>query len=396
MKPYYFSLLVLLLISLSTMISYADTSQIGPGVDTQRSGAEWYYFGPMTYDMYPFGDIYIEFQAPANATYTFYIGWGTVEQHAKGYIQFELTDANDNYIKDVTITFSDGVAFHTEQLFTVYLTKGTYKLWIKPSFEDGSLMLLSYDSSTDPSTSYYKHPQNGWIQLRDLAWYALYSSSSSSSPGSSSSSSTQVPSPKAVYDPNDIWSDNEYVYVKITIWNWKNGTTITIARYDQILGTYTDQQEFKVENTGKQTIIAKFKRINGGQYGGDYILVTGYDLNGNYYSTRLEPFNVTVTPKGWLEEIKEWFKALYSYAGLAFVTVKAIVPYAGIFYLLALVGAMFQCMKELSIQPLFDFFYKQYSMLVGLANIAIKIAEKVYSGLKMIAQAIISLISSLI
>ncbi len=392
MKPYYILLLVFLLISLSTMISYADTSQIGPGVDTQRNGAEWYYFGPLSYDMYPFGNIYIEFQAPVNATYTFYIGWGTVEEHASGYIQFEITDSNNNYIKDTTITFSDGVEFHTEQLFSVYLTKGTYRLWIKPHFSDGSLMLLGYDSSTDPSSSYYNHPQYGWIQLRDLAWYALYSNDN----GGSSSNPVQTPSPRAVYDPSSIWSDDKYVYVKITIWNWKNGTTITIARYDEILDTYTDTQEFAVEYVGKQTIIAKFKRINGGEFGGDYIYISGYDLNGNSYSMRLEPFNITVTPKSWLDQVKEWFEELYSYAGLAFVTVKSIIPYAGIFYFLALIGSFIQCLKETSIQPLFDFFYKQYSMLLGLANLAIKIAEKVYQGFKIIAQAIITIIASLI
>ncbi len=391
MKHYLPLLLLLLILPGILVTGSTTTTQIGPGVDTQRSDAQWYYFGPMTYDMYPLGDIYIEFHVPANGTYTFYIGWGTVEQHASGYIQFELTDNNNNYIKDTTITFSDGVEFHTEQLFSVYLTKGTYRLWIKPHF-NGSLMLLSYDPSTDPSNSYYNHPQNGWIQLRDLAWYALYDNSA----GSGSTGTTSIPEPRAVYNPNDIWSDSNYVYVKITIWNWKNGTTITIYRYDEILDTYTDKQQFIVQNTGKQTIIAKFKRINGGEYSGDYIYIQGYDLNGNYYSMRLERFNVTVAPKGWLDELKEWFQALYSYAGLAFATVKAIVPYAGIFYMLALTGVLFQCIKELSITPLFDFFYKQYTMLVSLANFAIKIAQIIYNGFKALAQAIISIITSLV
>ncbi|MCD6196615.1 MAG: hypothetical protein J7J82_07520 [Staphylothermus sp.] len=390
MKPYYSLLLVLLFTLSFTAIIYADTSQIGPGIDTSKGSA--LYFGPQTYDMYPLGDIYIEFNAPVNATYTFYIGWGTVEQHAKGYIQFELTDNNNNYIKDITITFSDGVEFHTEELFSVYLAKGTYKLWIKPSFEDGSLMLWGYDASTDPSVSYYNHPQYGWTQLEDLAWYALYSTSG----GGGSGGAPTTPCPRAVYDPESIWSDDKYVYVKITIWNWKNGTTITVYRYDEILDTYTDKQEFTVEYVGKQTIIAKFSRINGGEESGDYIYISGYDLNGNFYSTRLEPFNVTVTPKGWLDIVMEWFQALYSYAGLAFATVKAIIPYAGVFYFLALLGSFIQCIKDVSIQPLFDFFYKQYSMLMGLASLTIKIAEKVYNGIKMIAQAIITAIASLI
>ncbi len=382
----YLVLLLLLPLILSGIIVAGSTSQIGPGIDTSRSDAEWYQFGPLTYDMYPLGDIYIEFNAPVNATYTFYIGWGTVEQHAKGYIQFELTDTGNNYIKDVTVTFMDGVEFHTEELFTLYLTAGTYRLWIKPSFEDGSLQLLSYDSGSDPSVSWYNHPQYGWIQLRDLAWYALYSSESGSTP--------TTPQPGAYY--SDIWNDADYVYVKITIWNWKNGSTITVMRYDEILDTYTDTQEFTVQNISRQVLIARFKRVNGGPYSGDYIYIQGYDLNGNYYAMRLQRFNITMAPKGWLDEIKEWFNALYSYAGLAFATVSAIIPYAGVFYMLALAGSFFQCIKEMSISPLFEFFYKQYSMLVSLANFAIKIAEVVYKGFKALAQAIITIIASLV
>ncbi len=385
MKPYY-SLLLALLFTLSfTAIIYADTSQIGPGIDTGKGSA--LYFGPQTYDMYPFGNIYIEFQAPENGTYTFYAGWGTVEEHASGYVQFELTNNNDDYVKDVVITFSDGVTFHTEELFTVYLTSGTYRLWIKPSFEDGSLMLWGYDASTDPSVSYYNHPQYGWMQIEDLAWFALYSTSGGAS---------TIPMPKATYDPNSIWADDKYVYVKITIWNWKNGTTITIARYDEILDTYTDQQEYTVENISVQTIIAKFSRINGGEVSGDYIYISGYDLNGNFYSTRLEPFNITVAPKGWIDQVREWFDALYSYASNIVQVVITILPWSGALWAVAFMGSIIKCVQETSLNPLFDFLYKNYQLLTGLASLTLKIVEKTVDVFKFLGDVIIKAITFLI
>lgn len=378
MKYYIILSLLMLCISLSSCIS--SSYQIGPGVDTSRG--QQISFGPMPYNAYPFGDIYIEFYAPANATYTFYIAWGTVEDYGQGYIQFELTDINDTYIKDVVITFSEGVYFHTEQLFTVVLSEGTYKLWIKPEFNDGTLMLWGYDNDEDSSTTYYMHPDYGWIEIVDIAWYAVYSTEHSPSPGQ----------PRAVI--TDIWHEQENVYVEIVIWNWRNGTEVTVARYDEIDDVIRDTQTFIVQNVSEQTIIASFHEVKEG----DYIVISGYDVNNNFYMLRLERFNKTIAPmpKTLIDTILEWFNTIYSFSHLVFAVVVSVLPYAGTFYLLALLGAFFECLRRLSINPFFDFFYRQYSILVAIASLALKIAEKAYQATKTIVDIFIKILQFLL
>jgi len=367
---------LLLLSLLLTTISIVSAGSIGPGIDT--SEGTQITFGYEAYAMYDPGDIYIEFTAPASDTYSFYIGWGTAEESG-GYIQFVLTDGDNNYIKDVAIAVDGHVTFHTEYLFDAHLTAGqTYRLWIKMDNLIGTLMLWAYDKDKDPSVTMYNHPQYGWFEIADIAWYAEYSSTSTPN---------NIPQARIL----DVWADGNGVHVRIKIWNWKNGTEIAVGRYDHINNIVMSIQTFYVSSTPTQEIIATFDRINEG----DKIYISGYDLNGNYYSAYISRINATYVKPSWLDIVKQWFDALIAYSGLAFATVQAIIPYAGAFYFLTLLGSFFQCLRTLSLTPLFDFFYKQYSTLVSLASLAIKIAEKMYEGLKILGQFLVSLISTL-
>ena len=97
-------------------------------------------------------------------------------------------------------------------------------------------------------------------------------------------------------------------------------------------------------------------------------------------------FNETLVPPGWLDIIYTYLTAIISAIQFVYAVVSGVIPYIGVFYFLALLGAFFSCIKEVSLSPLYDFFYKQYTALISFVNLAIKIAEKIYQAGKTIVE----------
>jgi len=360
--------LVLAVIILLSLASMVFSGSIGPGIDTSTGEQVW--FGVQAYAHYPPGELYIEFTTPEPGNYTFYIGWGTVDQ-GSGWIRFRLTDINNNYIKDVTIPVTEQVTFHTEKLFSVVLQGNTtYRLWIDMEYLECTLMLWAYDKNSDPSVVYYNHPQYGWVEFADLAWYAVYTT-------------TEYPPTQPIQEPiaslKDRYVDKDGIHLVIELMNWKPNSTVSI--YIQRLGysTYDEIAEAVVDNYGYGLKEIVLDYINEG----DKLLATGYDQNGNYYSTYIIKFNESLIPPaspGWWDTVLGWFNTLYTYAGLIYSAVLSALPYAAAFWCLGLAGAVIKSVEECSLAPLFDYLYKNYQLLTSLASLAIKVAEKAYQA----------------
>ncbi|MEM1832597.1 MAG: hypothetical protein QXJ97_13835, partial [Desulfurococcaceae archaeon] len=227
-----------------------------------------------------------------------------------------------------------------------------------------------YPKDSDPSVSYYYDSNfNMWVDLsRDIAFYAV-----------SDENNTYTP-PSFTYS---VFID-EKVCFRIEAFNFKPNSDLTV-RFSSDVVVRTDQN-------GRFSGVVCFNTA----HPGDYLLIAGYDTLGNLVVLRTSELNITFASPSWLDTVASIFNALVSYVHLAFSVVVSLIPYAGVFYMLAFLGVVFKCMQQMSILPLFDFFYRQYVILVNLAQLMIKIAEKVYEASRTLIDWLIKLIDMIL
>lgn len=378
MRRLYYLLLLLLFISVLNIV-YGET--IGPGVDPLDPSSNFVYIGNGVYSVYPKGDLYIEFQLPYTGNYDFFLGWGIYENPTGGLL-FQLKDLNGNIIaqKYVSLEGQD-IEFHTDYLFTVNLAAGTYRLWIRlvrtseASFS-GTLKLLGYPVDKDASTTYYYDPlMKTWVTFDyDIGWYAYYYSEGGGE------------YKKPVFIINSIQFTDK-VYLSIELGNFKPNSAITIGYVDTSRGTaQAPYREYvttvNVDSYGNWSGVISVGSVKAG----DYLIAIGYDQYDNYVEIMSQIFNETLVPPGWLDIVYTYLTAIVSAIRFVYAVVSGVIPYIGVFYFLALLGAFFTCIKEVSLSPLYDFFYKQYTALISFVNLAIKIAEKIYQAGKTIVE----------
>ncbi|WFO75580.1 hypothetical protein J4526_01450 [Desulfurococcaceae archaeon MEX13E-LK6-19] len=205
-----------------------------------------------------------------------------------------------------------------------------------------------------------------------------------------------APSPEAILlsHTETINDDGVIVRLELELKNWKPSSEVEIHLEES---WYSDMAIVTVDENGSWngTIIFRVKMIEEGTK----IYVRGYDQNGVYHRIEIIVYNETLVPPTWLDLVRQYVQAIISYASLIFTVVVAVIPYAGSLWVLALLSSIIACIKEWSIKPLFDFFYKNYTALISLANLLLKVAEKLYQGAKFlidiltrIAETIIMLI----
>ena len=278
------------------------------------------------------------------------------------------------------------VQLHSEYLFSVYLEADwTYRLWVIVSGVDQTVEIGKVYNGTGEERfsklivhKLNAQPEYQWQESEyNIRWYATYNEQSPES---------GIPVPSAILISTTV-SDKIYFVVEFKDWLPNSDVDIYLVHYGERKHITT----ITVDSNGyaKETIVVDHDIPIG-----DVLYAEGYDKAGNLIQVKIFEANETLVTTSWVDQALQWFNALYHYAGLIFTTVVAVIPYAGVFYGLALIGAFMQCLKELSISPLYDFFYKQYSALIGLANLTIKIAEKVYQGIKAVFEAIFMAIVS--
>ncbi|MEM4847007.1 MAG: hypothetical protein QW794_04535 [Thermosphaera sp.] len=385
--------LIALIIQLSTV---AASSSIGPGVDPSKGtlisvaedGTGYWHTN----------HIRIEFNVDFQATCTFYSGYGAMSSHFSppyGVVRFYL-EHNNETLAERTFTIYGDEAFSTHQLFTVNLTPGAYTLGIQLLPRDanhfiGRLILLGYDANADPSVTYYYHVfAEGWVQGEyDIAWFAACSDSS------------EPPSQaNAKFIIRDVKIADNKVNVTFILENFRPNSEVEIY-YADLYGMTAGGMQLV-----EYYFVTKVQIGNDGKYSGyvlldkvseeDWLEARGYDIYGNYVVVRSERFNVTLKPGDWLSIATQIFRALFSYMHLAFSVVVSLIPYAGVFYMLTFLGVVFKCIHQMSILPLFDFFYRQYVILVNIAQLMIKIAEKVYEASRTLIDWLIKLIDMIL
>ncbi|MEL9999960.1 MAG: hypothetical protein QXY82_01360 [Desulfurococcaceae archaeon] len=396
--PVSLALMILLFLLLQTVRVCANA--IGPGIDlssgTLISVAEdgtgyWHT-----------DHIRIEFSVDFQALCTFYSGYGAMPSPSSppyGVVKFYLQRDNE-IVAERTFTIYGMEYFATRQLFTVNVTPGTYTLGIQllPRDADsfiGRLELLGYGADTDPSVTYYYHIfAEGWVQGEyDIAWQAIcgYYSSQPQPPPSQA---------KAEFIVRDVRIADNKVNVSFTLENFKPNSEVEIY-YADLYGMTAGGMQLV-----EYYFITKVQVNEDGNYSGyvlldkvseeDWLEARGYDLYSNYVIVQSTRFNVTLKPGDWLSVAMQIFRALFSYMYLAFSVVVSLIPYAGLFYMLAFLGVVFKCMHQMSVLPLFDFFYRQYVILVNLAQLIIKIAEKIYEAGRTLVDWLIKLVDMII
>ncbi|MEM4004471.1 MAG: hypothetical protein QXM43_02415 [Desulfurococcaceae archaeon] len=308
-----------------------------------------------------------------------------------GVVRFYLQRDNE-ILAERTFTIYGEEEFTTRQLFTVNVTKGTYTLGIQllPRDTDGfigKLVLLGYGADADPSVTYYYHIfAEGWVRGEyDIAWFAACGYSSE-----------PPPQANAKFIVRDVMIADNKVNVSFTLENFKPNSEVEIY-YANLYGMTAGGMQLV-----EYYFVTKVQVDESGNYSGyvlldkvseeDWLEARGYDLYSNYVVVQSARFNVTLKLGDWLSVATQIFRALFSYMYLAFSVIMSLIPYAVVFYMLAFLGVVFKCMHQMSILPLFDFFYRQYVMLVNLAQLIIKIAEKIYEAGRTLVDWLIKLI----
>ena len=315
-----------------------------------------------------------------SGSYDFYLMIGAYTDNPDAsastlYIELREGGLDGFVVEQISVNLS---SFTVVKIFSnITLSSNTYALVITPQGFNSDLFYYigAYRSNTYPGDSYVYY-DNWYLLDKDIA-YSIQPSGGYEYPSVSILSVSVL---------------SDHVEIKVELNNWKpysNVTLYPVLIYSTIDKALDDPTIVQVDDNGYAIAVVKTTL----SYSDAVIKAIGYDADGNsivVYSS--QQIGVDFKPGSPLDQIFAWFNALYVYAGLIFATVQAVIPYAGVFYMLALVGSIFTCIKEMSITPLFDFFYKQYTALMSLASLSLKIAEKIYEGSKTIIDWLIRII----
>lgn len=385
--------LILLFFITASLIVQAQT--IGPGVDPSRGT-----FIKVAEDgtgYWHTNHIRIMFNSNMTGLCSFYSAFATISNYqapAYGAVRFYLEE-NGNVVNERIFIVHGDIEFSTVHLFDVYVQQGDYVLGIQllprgTAGFIGSMILLGYSHNTDPSvTEYYHIFADSWIQGEyDVGFYAVCGSGGSDSPPTPIS---RTPALRIL----SIKTAGNKVNVTIEVSGFRPNSDVHIY-YADLWGAIQGAELVDRYKVATITVDS-----NGSYVGSiyldavseeDWLEAHGYDVNGNFVVVRGVRFNTTLKPGDWVSVAVQVFQALFSYLYLAYTIVINLIPYAGLLYLITLINVFFKCMNEMSLLPLFEYFYKQYQMLSVLAELMITIAEKVYHAGKTIIDWIIEII----
>lgn len=379
-------MIALFVLTLILAIAVHGSIVIGPGINSntfttissKQYAAEYYT-----------DRVQVEFNITQSYMCRFYSGFGVIavsDLLPEGAIRFYLWSIDRrSVIADTSYRIYGPEGFKQVYLFTANLTPGAYILGIEiVSYGEfhGAIQLALFPDSADPSiTRYYSLDDYTLKNLNyDIGWQAVCYTEDE-----------LVPEPRLVI--KEVVPYGDKALVSFELFDFKPNTPVDII--------YASAVYVEGEQTARRANITRVYTNNTGYYSGtiilnyvekgDWLEAWGYDRSGTYIIVRSTEFEVTIK-SSWLDVAFRIFNALFSYMHLAFSVVISLIPYASVFYMLSFIGVVIKCMNEVSILPLFDYFYRQYQILVNLSQLIIKIAEKLYEGTKTLIEWIIKIV----